>query len=54
MFQIPEGRRMVFEGERVINPINLVSVVTARKLLRKGCMGYLTYIFNSDRETLFL
>jgi len=30
MFQIFEGRRMVFKGEKVTNPINLVSIVTAR------------------------
>jgi len=29
-FQIFEGRRMVFKGEKVTNPINLVSIVTAR------------------------
>jgi hypothetical protein len=29
---------MVFKGERIPNLINLVSVVTAKKLLRKGCM----------------
>jgi hypothetical protein len=40
-FQIFEGRRMVFKGEKVPNPINLVSIVTARKLLGKRCMGYL-------------
>ena len=40
-FQIFEGRRMFFKGEKVPNPINLVSIVTARKLLGKRCMGYL-------------
>jgi hypothetical protein len=25
-------------------------VVTTQKLLRKGCMGYLAYILNSDDE----
>jgi len=50
-FQIPEGGRMVFEGERTPNQINLVLVVTARKLLRKGCMGYLAYILKFDGES---
>ena len=49
-FQTPKGERMIFEGERILKPIALISVVTAQKLLRKGCMGYLTYILNSDDE----
>jgi hypothetical protein len=41
---------MIFEGERILKPIALISVVTDQKLLRKGCMGYLAYILNSDDE----
>jgi len=47
-FQIPEGRRMVFEGERIPKPTTLISVVTAQKHLRKEYMGYLAYILNSN------
>jgi hypothetical protein len=36
-FQIPEGRRMVFEGERIPKPTALILVVTTQKLLRNGC-----------------
>jgi hypothetical protein len=49
-FQTPDGERMVFEGERILKPIAIISVLTAQKLLRKGCMAYLTYILNSDDE----
>ena len=45
---------MVFKGERIPNQINLISVVTTRKLPRKGCIGYLAYILNFDRESLRL
>jgi len=41
---------MIFEEERILKSIALISVVTAQKLLRKGCMVYLTYILNSDDE----
>jgi hypothetical protein len=41
-----EGRRRIFEGERIPKPTTLISVVTAQKLLGKGCMGYLVYILN--------
>jgi hypothetical protein len=47
-FQALEGKRMVFEGERIPKPIALISVVTAQKILSKGYMGYLTYILNSN------
>jgi len=50
----PEGRSMVFEGEKIPNLITLILVVKAKKLLRKGCIGYLTYILNSDGEGLWL
>jgi len=49
-FQTPEGKRMIFEGERILKLIALISMVIAQKLLRKGCMGYLAYILNSDDE----
>ncbi|XP_011011280.1 PREDICTED: uncharacterized protein LOC105115907 [Populus euphratica] len=49
-FQTCKGKRMIFEGERILKPIALMSVVTAQKLLRKGCRGYLAYILNSDDE----
>jgi len=51
MFETLEGKRMVFEGERISNPTNLVSSITARKLLRNGCIGYLAYILNFDVES---
>ena len=35
---------MVFR-EKILKPTALISFITARKLLRKGCMGYLAYIF---------
>jgi hypothetical protein len=47
-FQTPKGRRMVFKREKIPNSIALISVVIARKLLRKGCMGYHVYILNSN------
>jgi hypothetical protein len=48
IFQTSKGERMIFEGERILKSIALISVVTTQKLLRKGCMGYLAYILNSD------
>ena len=47
-FQRLEGRKVVFKRERIYIPINLVSIVIAGKLRKKGCVGYLVYILNSD------
>jgi hypothetical protein len=41
---------MIFKGERILKPFTLISVVTAQRLLRKGCIGYLAYILNFDDE----
>ena len=49
-FQTPKGEKVTIEGERVLKLNALISVVTTQKLLRKGCMGYLAYILNSDDE----
>jgi hypothetical protein len=45
------GERIFYKGERTPNQINLELVVTTRKLLRKGCMGYLAYILNSNGKS---
>jgi hypothetical protein len=37
-----------FKGERSPKPTALILVVTTQKLMRNGCMGYLTSILNSD------
>jgi len=38
-FQTLEGERMIFEGERILKPITVVSVVTSQLLLRKVMYG---------------
>jgi len=53
-FRTPEGERVVFKGVRILKPIALISVVTAQKLLRKGCTRYLANILNSNDEGLRL
>jgi hypothetical protein len=53
-FQRLKGRKVVFKGERISIPINLVSIVIARKLHKKGCVGYLVYVLNSNGGELRL
>jgi hypothetical protein len=53
-FQRLEGRKVVFKGERISIPINLVSIVIAGKLHKKGCVGHLVYVLNSNGGELRL
>jgi hypothetical protein len=53
-FQGVKGEIIVFKGERVSNPTNIISVMTARKLLKKGCTTYLAYVINSEKGKIGL
>ena len=41
IFKIHGKEEFKFLGDRSIAPQNLISAITARKVLRKGCQGYL-------------
>jgi hypothetical protein len=45
-FQGAKGETMVFKRERISNFTNIISGMVARKLLKKGCTGYLAYVIN--------
>jgi len=46
-FQGVKGETMVLKSERNSNFTNIISVMAARKLLKKGCTTYLAYVINS-------
>jgi hypothetical protein len=48
------GRRVEFRGERNIIPNSIISVVTAKKLLRKGCIAYLAYVVDLEKKEIEL
>ena len=48
------GRRVEFKGERNIIPDSIISVMTARKLLRKGCIAYLAYVVDLEKKEIEL
>jgi hypothetical protein len=48
------GRRVEFRGERNIIPNSIISVMTARKLLRKGCTAYLAYVVDLEKKGIEL
>jgi hypothetical protein len=45
---------MVFKGERISNFTNIISVMVARKLLKKGCTTYFAYVINSKKGKIGL
>jgi hypothetical protein len=45
---------MVFKGERISNFTNIISVMVARKLLKKGCTTYFAYVINSKKSKIGL
>uniref|UniRef100_A0A2N9HUA0 CCHC-type domain-containing protein n=1 Tax=Fagus sylvatica TaxID=28930 RepID=A0A2N9HUA0_FAGSY len=52
VFRIPGQAEFVFEGDRVVRPPPLVSAMQAKRLLRKGCKGFLAYALKSEETTL--
>src|SRR5262249_18338910 len=44
----PEGETgFLFQGDRSEIPTNLISTIRAKKLLAKGCMGYLAHVMDT-------
>ena len=49
-FHIPGELEFSFEGSSVDTSIQLISVMKAQSLLKKGCEGYLAYILGDDKD----
>ena len=46
----PSGEEVTFIGERSNHLSNVISAVTARTMVRKGCEAYLAYVINTKKE----
>ena len=44
IFRIPDENEFRFRGDKSLMPQNLISTITARKMLRRGCQGYLAVV----------
>ena len=44
IFRILGDSEFGFRGERIPAPSNLISAITARRMLRRGCQGYLALV----------
>ena len=45
----PSGEEVTFIGERSNHLSNVISVATARTMLRNGCEAYLTYVIDMKK-----
>ena len=50
IFRIPNEEEFKFVCDKSSAPQNLISAITARKMLRKGCQGYLALVRDTTAE----
>jgi hypothetical protein len=54
------GKRIMFRGDRKVIPSCMTSIMTVRKLIKKGCPVYLAYVrgkrkmFRGDRKVILI
>lgn len=54
------GKRIMFRGDRKVIPSCVTSIMTVRKLIKKGCPVYLAYMrgkrkmFRGDRKVILI
>jgi hypothetical protein len=49
-FNVIEGKKVEYKGERKVILGSIISVMTVRKLLRKGCQAYLAYVVDNEKQ----
>ncbi|XP_025014399.1 uncharacterized protein LOC112536061 [Ricinus communis] len=49
-FQMPTSGKIVFRGERGLEHYSMVSALTARRMMRKGCEAFLAYVIDTKKE----
>ncbi|XP_050238154.1 uncharacterized protein LOC126687641 [Mercurialis annua] len=50
LFQLPVHGEVVFKGEKSSEHYGMVSSLTARRMLKKGCEAYLAYVIDTEKE----
>ena len=50
IFRIPNDDKFRFRGDKASMPQNLISAITARKMLRRGCQSYLTVVRDVEAD----
>ncbi|PRQ48332.1 putative nucleotidyltransferase, Ribonuclease H [Rosa chinensis] len=54
LFRSPGKPVVTFYGEREVLPSCMISALTAKKMLSKGCQAYLAHVVNSNTEVMDL
>ncbi|KAJ8761463.1 hypothetical protein K2173_001596 [Erythroxylum novogranatense] len=49
-FELDDGRRVVFMGDRKASPPRIVSALTVEKMMSKGCEAFLAYVIDSRAD----
>ena len=50
IFKIPNDEEFRFRGDKISMPQNIISVITARKMLRRGCQSYLAVVRDVEAD----
>ena len=50
IFRIPNDDEFRFRGDKSSIPQNIISAIIARKMLRRGCRGYLVVVRNVEAK----
>lgn len=54
VFKTPRKTEVKFCGERKVLPSCVISAISARRLLRKGCSAYLSHVIDTEARELRL
>ena len=50
IFRLSNDEEFRFRGDKSSMPQNLIYVITARKMLRRGCQGYLAVVRDAEAD----
>ncbi len=53
-FHIPGVEEFTFNDDRSVAPYNLVSAISAKKTLKRGCQGYVTLVGDTSIEGTYV
>ncbi|KAJ8753028.1 hypothetical protein K2173_008816 [Erythroxylum novogranatense] len=49
-FELEDGRKVVFMGDRKVSPPRIVSAMTTVRMMSKGCEAYLAYVLDTKAD----
>ena len=46
----PTGKKIIVQGDKISKPVSIISLLTARKCLNKGCLAFLISLTTKNKE----